>query len=363
MNQKNKTKVYLFCGSGGVGKTTLSAAYGIKLALEGYKTIVLTIDPAKRLADSLGLKNLTDKPKKINLGDLKKGAGELCAMMLDTKRTFDRIVEKYSPNTETADKIFNNKIYQHMSQMLAGSQEYMAMERLYEIWSENKYDVIIIDTPPMQNAIDFLEAPNKMMHMIQDSMLHMLLKPTMSLGKSGFKLFERGSQQILKVFDRFTGFAFLQDISEMLVAFKELISGFEERAGQIQNLLQNQDSNFVAVCTAQPNSISETMDFEYKLKSFGYHLQKIIVNRVFVGEKFSKTHIEADYKSIMKKTSEEVADILVENYKNYLPLIKRDAKEVGKLSKKIGAKNISQVPLFLSDIHDLDGLNQLTGYL
>jgi anion-transporting ArsA/GET3 family ATPase len=355
-------EIFLLCGSGGVGKTTMSAALGLKFANLGQKTIVLTIDPAKRLATSLGLKELSDTPKKIPIPrDL--GSGEMFAMMLDTKRTFDRIVEKYAPNPEARARILKNKVYQHMSSMLAGSQEYMAMERLYEIQQQNFYDVIIVDTPPMQNAIDFLQAPDKLSNMISNSMLHLLLKPTLAIGKTGFKFFERGSQQILKILDRIVGFAFLQDISEMLVAFQELLGGFNERAKLVRELLKNHSTHFIAVCTTQENSVAETEDFADKLKSFEYHLKKIIVNRVYSGKASTQDKVTTDKKDLRQFFKTEDVEVLVENYEKFLPLIRRDARQIAKLSQRVGKNNLDAIPLFLSDIHDLAGLSEIAKFL
>src|SRR3989339_318491 len=162
MIEQNK-HIYIICGSGGVGKTTTAAALGLSLAGGGKKVLVLTIDPARRLATALGLTSLSDDPQLIKTDFSGASCGELWAMRLNTKRTFDRLVDKYASSRETRDRIFHNKLYQHLSKMLAGTQEYMAMEKLYEIDKQAVYDVIVVDTPPMQNAVDFLAAPLKMM--------------------------------------------------------------------------------------------------------------------------------------------------------------------------------------------------------
>jgi anion-transporting ArsA/GET3 family ATPase len=346
-----------------VGKTTLSAALALKLAAQGYKTIVLTIDPAKRLANSLGLKHLGDTPQRIELPRSLKTRGELDAMMLDTKRTFDRIVEKYSPTRATAEKIFANKVYQHLSQMLAGSQEYMAMERLYEIWQQNSYERIIIDTPPMQNAVEFLEAPKRMNDMISNSMLHLLLKPSMALGKRGLKLFERGSQQILKIFDRIIGFAFLQDISEMLIAFQDLIGGFQSRANDVKKLLGSTQTRFVAVCTTHAHSVAETKYFKERLAEDGYSLFAVLANRVHAGPALSEMQMEHDQKKLLQTFSRADSEILIGNYNHHLPLIKRDEHRLKRLADIAGTAPITALPLFDSDIHDLTGLAKIGEFL
>lgn len=356
-------QIYLMCGSGGVGKTTLSAALALKFAVQGYKTIVLTIDPAKRLANSLGLKQLGDTPQHIDLPRSLKAQGELHAMMLDTKRTFDRIVEKYSPKQATAEKIFANKVYQHLSQMLAGSQEYMAMERLYEIWQQSAYERIIIDTPPMQNAVEFLEAPKRMNDMISNSMLHLLLKPSMMLGRRGLKLFERGSQHILKIFDRIIGFAFLQDISEMLIAFQDLIGGFQSRANDVKKLLGSAQTRFVAVCTTHAHSVAETKTFKERLTLDGYSLFAVLANRIHSGPALSPAQMEHDKKKLLQTLSPSDTDTLTDNYTRHLPLIKRDEYRLKQLTDIASTAPVTALPLFDSDIHDLAGLAKIGEFL
>ena len=351
------TEVLLVCGSGGVGKTTVSAALGLHFAQLGKKVVVITIDPAKRLATALGLNALLNTPQKITT------AGELFAMQLDTKKTFDQIVRRYASSAEVCEKIFANKIYQHMSQMLAGSQEYMAIEKLYEIWQQQNFDVIILDTPPVQNAVDFLAAPDKLSNMISNSMLHLLIKPSVAIGKVGMRFFAKGSQQILKIFDRLVGFAFLQDISDMLVLFEDLLSGFHDRAAATKSLLQSADTRFIAVGTTEPNSVAETMLFQERLQELGYHLQKIIVNRVYPEKSATPQQIKKDQMALTEIYGAKDAAILTENYQRFLPLISKDAEQIMRLAKKTDRKNIVTIPLFLSDVHDIKSLEHIAEHL
>lgn len=357
MNTEN-TRTYLICGSGGVGKTTVSAALGLKFAMMGKKTIVLTIDPARRLASSLGIEGLTDEPRQIALEDPGNG-GEMWAMMLDTKRTFDRIVEKYAPSKESVEKIFNNNIYRHMSQMLAGTQEYMAMERLYEVYSQNRYEVIILDTPPMQNALEFLAAPQRMLNLINNSILDIFLKPTVFLGKTGFKLLEKGTETVMKILDKIMGLPFLHDISDMFMAFKELLGGFQNRAQEVGELLSHPSSRFISVCTTAENSINETKGFKEQLDQFHYTLESIVVNRVFSGPDLSEEDILERENILKKHTDAETARVLAENFKKFLPLIRKDKDRVNTIARMVGKENIVTIPLFLSDVHDLSGLRQV----
>lgn len=352
-------QVKIICGSGGVGKTTLSATLALLSAQKGQKSIVLTIDPAKRLATSLGLSELDSDPQKISL----KGAkGEMWAMMLDTKRMFDRIIEKYSPNQDARDNILNNTLYQHMSKMMAGTQEYMAMEKLLEIYELDEYDTIIIDTPPMQNARDFLAAPKKMVDMINNSMMHLLLKPTLKLGKSSFKLFEAGSKTILKVFDRITGFAFLQDLSEMFIAFKELLQGFQERAKQVQELLNDPQTEFWMVCTSQSTSLNDAQKFLVDLEEQDFQLGPVLFNRVYEGQVLSDSQLKTA-EAHLKKNGVQKTKELINTYKLYRPCLEHDQESLSEFCQNNQIQSHVRIPLFLSDIHSLKQLKELALFL
>lgn len=351
-------EIHLVCGSGGVGKTTISAALGLKRSREGMKVIVLTIDPARRLASSLGISELGDDPRRIE--DPMSSKGELWAMMLDTKRTFDRLVERYAPDAGSRERILNNKIYKHLSKMLAGTQEYMAMERLHDIAQAGVYDVIVVDTPPMQNAREFLIAPERMTSMISNSMLHLLLKPGLMLGKTGMKFLEKGSQIILKIFDRITGYAFLQDISEMLIAFQGMLGGFEKRAHEVAALLARAGTQFIAVCTAEPNSLAEIIEFKKQLDGFGYVLERVIVNRAYAGAEIPPEQVRKDRSELVALLDTETAEALTQNYLRYLPLLQRDRKSLSTLARQVGGKKaVTTIPLFEADVHDMDGLGRV----
>jgi len=351
-------RTFLICGSGGVGKTTVSAALGVKFAMMGYKTLVLTIDPAKRLATSLGIEGLADIPQKIEL-HAHPEAGEMWAMMLDTKRTFDKIVEKYAPSKAQADRIYQNPVYSGMSQMLAGTQEYMAMEKLYEIHQTNAYDIIVLDTPPMQNALDFLSAPQRMSSLISNSFMSLLMKPAVFASKSGLKLVEFGTKPLVKIFDKIVGFSFLHDLSEMFILFTELLDGFHSRADNVRQMLTHPDCSFMAVCTTNEHSISEVNGFYNQLMDYQYHLEKIIVNRVYQGTCYSEEELEMLWDEMEEFCTENDSATIIQNYKKYIPLIKNDTAIINSLSDLVGNHNVSTIPLFLSDVHDLHSLQKV----
>ncbi len=357
-------KLILVCGSGGVGKTTLSASLALQMAASGKKVMVLTIDPAKRLATSLGLEVLDDKPRKISPKLFQKvtqnGSGELWAMMLDSKSTFDQLVTRFAPSKEVEQKILSNKIYQHMSSMMAGSQEYMAMEKLYEFSQKNDYDLIVIDTPPTTHAIDFLNAPQKMIDALGHSMIHLLLKPAMMVSQKGFKLFEKGSQIILKIFDRITGFAFLQEISEMLVAFKELLGGFQSRAADVKKILASPDTSFILVSACEDKSIEEARYFIKTLKELSLTLSGLILNRVYPYYEMSGAKKNKAVKELKSLMGDDIAEKMETCFDLFQKRAERDERFKNDMKNILGKKEfLITIPLFESDIHDLEGLYRL----
>lgn len=356
--------IILVCGSGGVGKTTVSATLAIKGAQLGRKVVVLTIDPARRLATSLGLKGLTGEPKKIQSPIFEKnGRGELYAMMLDTKRTFDQLISKYAPSKEIKEKILNNQIYQKLSDMIVGSQEYMAMEKLYEFSTTTDFDLIVIDTPPTTHAIDFLNAPSRMVGAISNSMIHLLVKPAMRMGKSGLKIIDKGAQIILKVFDRIIGFAFLQEMSEMLIAFHSLLDGFEGRAEEVKKILEARGTGFILVSAPEEKSVEEGVLFSQTLKKMNMALEGIVLNRMHPLYKKSARQRKLDLEQLVSVTDQNLAMKMMEIFDLYQKRAELDGAFAQRLGNLLQDKPMAQVPLFNSDVHDMKGLQKLGEYL
>lgn len=363
----NEKKIILVCGSGGVGKTTLAASLALKGASFGKKTIVLTIDPAKRLATSMGLAKLGGEPTRISPKKIEAETGQknifLDAMMLNTKRTFDELITRYAPNTNVRDRILGNKIYLNLSNMMAGSQEYMAMEKLHDLVGRTDYDLIVVDTPPTTHAIDFLEAPDRMMSMLGDSMIHVLLKPAVAMGKSGFFLFDKGAKLILKVLDKITGFELLKDVAEMLDAFREMLGGFESRAAEVKKMLQSSEAVFVLVTANDERSVSEARFFDEKMKSLQLNLNGIIMNRCFPFSEASEKEIDEDLNELSKKYGPELAEKITQVRKTEEPLIEEEGvrqKEMKSLLEK--GQFFLKIPLFQGDVHDLEGLWLIASY-
>jgi anion-transporting ArsA/GET3 family ATPase len=357
-------RVCICAGSGGVGKTTSSAAIAAGMAARGKKVAVLTIDPAKRLADSLGLPELGNEerqvdPKLFEQAGVDSQGGELWAMMLDAKATFDELVRRHAPDAETRDRILSNRIYQQLSAALAGSQEYMAMEKLFELHAEDRYDLLVLDTPPSRNALDFLEAPRRLMQFIEGRALQVFMRPT----GLGMKVFGRGTSMMFSVLRRLTGVEVLEDLSEFFQAFSGMVGGFQERAKRVNELLADPGTCFLVVCAPQGEPITEAVYFHRKLVEAELPFGGVIVNKV---------HYASELPPYEEGFEEELAEVLgdrdlarrvARNYDDYCVLAARDQRNIKRLTAEMRARLVIQVPYLDTDVHDLSGLMRINDYL
>jgi anion-transporting ArsA/GET3 family ATPase len=325
---------------------------------------VLTIDPAKRLADSLGLPELGNEERRVDPklfadAGVETEGGELWAMMLDAKATFDELVRRHAPDAETRDRILSNRIYQQLSNALAGSQEYMAMEKLFELHAEDRYDLLVLDTPPSRNALDFLEAPRRLMQFIEGRALQVFMKPT----GLGMKVFGRGTSMMFSVLRRLTGVEVLEDLSEFFQAFSGMVGGFRERAKRVNELLANPETCFLVVCAPQGEPITEAVYFHRKLVEAELPFGGVIVNKV---------HYESELPSYDEGLEQELADALgdpdlarrvIENFDDYRALAARDQRNIKRLTAEMRARLVIQVPYLDADVHDLPGLMRMNEYL
>jgi anion-transporting ArsA/GET3 family ATPase len=272
-------KVIICCGSGGVGKTTLAAALGVKGAELGLKVLVLTIDPARRLATSLGLTDLGDEEvKNVNEGQFK---GALYASMLNMKRTFDEFITSMAPSAAVADRVLNNNIYKQISTALNGSQEYTALEKLLQAANSGGYDLIILDTPPTKHAMDFLNAPVKIHTLFQDSIIKWFLMPFTTLDRLSLGLMNRGTRAAFKAFEKIGGSEFLGSLTEFFSSIRAWQKLLRDRTAEVHRLLTSDATGFVLVTGFNSVRIDEARFFEKSLKRGGYSLSAIIVNRAF----------------------------------------------------------------------------------
>ncbi|MCB1215215.1 MAG: ArsA family ATPase [Deltaproteobacteria bacterium] len=280
----SQQKVILCAGPGGVGKTTTAAALALGASYHGLKTLVMTIDPAKRLADSLGIKRLDYQERRLKAQEWEsaglKPKASLHALMLDTKRTFDGVIRRHASSEEQAKAILDNPLYKHLSNMIGGSQEYMAMEKLYEIQQRGVYDLIVVDTPPSRHALDFLEAPERMKGLIGDSLLKWFLKPSLFVGRAGFRLLDRPLKRIFSSLDKVAGYDFLKDLSEMLLTSAGLLEGFHQRAEKVQALLSHQQTSFILISSPEKIPLQEAYYFYARILKSNQRLGAFIFNRV-----------------------------------------------------------------------------------
>jgi anion-transporting ArsA/GET3 family ATPase len=281
--------VLVTTGAGGVGKTTTAAALGVAAARAGRRTLVLTIDPARRLAQAMGLERLDDTPSRVPLpvtsgsgsGSDGQGApGELHAMMLDMQTTFDRLVDAHATSADHARAIKSNRIYRTLSSTLSGTQEYMAMERLHELHEAGTWDLIVVDTPPTRSALDFLDAPKRMTSFLDGRLLRLLLKPSVAAGKGVGRMVGFGATTFMRVAGKVTGMDLLEDLADFFRNFEGMYDGFKERAGEVLHLLQQPSSRFVVVTSPEPPPLREARFFLQRLEQEGLHAAGLVVNRI-----------------------------------------------------------------------------------
>jgi anion-transporting ArsA/GET3 family ATPase len=344
-----RKEVCICAGSGGVGKTTTSASIALGMAERGKKVAVLTIDPAKRLANALGLPELGNEERRVDV-DV---PGELWAMMLDAKRTFDELIEWHAPDARTRDAVLSNRIYQELSSAVAGSQEYMAMEKLYELHREGRYDLLVLDTPPTRSALDFLEAPRKLSAFIDSRSLHLFTTP----GRLGLKVLGRGSGLVFSLMKRATGIDLLEDLSEFFRSFGEMSKGFQERAVRVNDLLADRRTAFVLVTSPRSAAIDEAVYFHHRILDAGLPFGAAIANRVHLIEP------EASTDGLVELLGDQLAEKVERNLDDYRRLADRDRVNLDLLRRRLGRKPMIEVPELDDEVHDLDGLRRMDEYL
>ncbi|HET8540117.1 MAG TPA: ArsA-related P-loop ATPase [Anaeromyxobacter sp.] len=277
-------RIAVCVGPGGVGKTTVAAALALDRAVRGGRVLVCTIDPARRLADALGLSALGNVESRVPEHKFAEAGlrprGELFAMMLDVKRTWDDLVTRHAPDAARRERILRNRLYQQMSSALAGSQEYMAMEKLYELATDRDYDFIVLDTPPTAHALDFLEAPDRILDFLGNETARALLAPLAGAGRMGLRLAQLGGGYIAKTLARFTGQAMLADLGDFLQGFQGMYDGFKERAAAVHALLSRREVGFVLVTSPSPIAIDEALAFHERLHAESMPVAGLVANRV-----------------------------------------------------------------------------------
>ncbi|HEY5251207.1 MAG TPA: ArsA-related P-loop ATPase [Acidimicrobiales bacterium] len=366
-------EIIVACGPGGVGKTTTAAAAAAMAAARGGgKVLVLTIDPARRLADALGLEGIGNTERRVpdeafaSAGV--KPRGQLYAAMLDTKESWDALIRHHAPDERTRDEILANPLYRNISGRFVQSHDYIAMERLFEIHSEGVYDLIVVDTPPTRNALDFLDAPERMADFFSSRLLRWLIVPYRS------RLVNFASKPFYQVADRILGTQFLADIAEFFILFQTMYDGFVERAHAVQRLLADRRTSFIVVSTLETVPLREAEYFAQAITERKLHLGAIVLNKVL--PEYLRDPQGAVVAERLRDGAEEIAPAIApelavadaaqvrrvlaeiaQNYLDYRLVAQSEAEKQAELST--AAETLVSVPYFDTDVHDFAGLMRL----
>ena len=368
-------RVIVCCGSGGVGKTTVAASLACALAEEDRRILVLTIDPARRLMTALGLTDLGAEPVTISRARLRRAGidcrGEVVAAMLDQKSTWDRMVQRYAPTQESAKRIMNNRFYQGVSDAFIGSQEYMAIETLYELNASGEYDCVVIDTPPSRNALDFLDAPDHLSDFVGARFLSWLGGGA----RFGIRAFNLAASPLLRLADRLVGADVLAELSEFATELSGLYGGVQQRAREVNRLLRSPVVGFVVVTTLEAAAFGEAQFFIRELRARSMPLRGVVVNRVYPdllrdsGAAMAASSLVEDEqlpawlgKQLETPVAADALHTIGEDFLLYHRLAVRDGRQLGQLGR-LGKAPLVEIPLMEAGVSDLEGLGQIAALL
>ncbi len=364
--------VIVCCGSGGAGKTTISAAIGVAGAEAGRNVCVVTIDPARRLADALGLEHLDNTPRRIE----GSWSGELSAVMLDAKGTFDDLVTRYSETAEQAGRIFQNRLYRNLTSALSGTQEYMAMEKLYELHEEGGFDLVVVDTPPTRHALDFLDAPRRLYSFLENRVFRLLLVPT----RAYMRAMTLAAQALLRTISRVAGSEIVEDAIAFFRAFEGMEEGFRERARRVEELLGHRGTAFVLVVAPREDSLDEARFFTRRLAESSISVSALVVNRLFpnfaphqpnesvqqalVPQPPAPSRPSAPGAVGQAAAPDPTAyEELRQNLTDFLVVAMREERYSVALAGEVAPARVVRVPFLREDVHDLQGLRVVARYL
>ena len=360
-------RIVVCVGTGGVGKTTTAAALALSGALTGRRAMVLTIDPARRLAEALGVGSLSSRGERIAPEALEalglEVRGTLSAAMLDQKSAWDDFITRHAPSTEVRDTILRNEFYQHLSRSFAGSTEYMAIEELYRIDESGEFDLIVLDTPPTGHALDFLEAPRRLEDFLDRSVIGWLVKPYVAVGWSAWKTASRTARFLMKRIEDATGIATLRQISDFFVAMERLFDGIAERSRKVRDLLSGEHTAFVLVAGPEEQVLGESEMLTSKMRALGMPLKGVVMNRTHpLPEDGEATVSLNDVRTLLVMcgihgVSEDVSEWLWHVYDDACTIARAEElrREVFEEGLESGIACIS-VPELLGDVHDLRAL-------
>ena len=369
-------EVVVCCGAGGVGKTTLSAALGIRMAAdEDMRVLVLTVDPARRLATALGMEEIGDEPVRVPPARLRRAGlplrGELSAAMLDAKSAWDRVVHRYAPSEEVAARILRNRFYQGISESFIGSHEYMVMETLYDLHASHEFDCVVVDTPPSRSALDFLEAPANLADFIGGRLISLLAGGS----RIGFGALNLAARPVMSIADRLLGADVLHELAQFASDLQELYGGIEKRSRQVGRLMRSDAVGFVVITTLEQQAFTEAEFFASRLRASSMPLRAIIVNRVLPdvfedesAQRFAVALTEEDAlppwlgRQLGERVSAATANHLGESFLAYNRLARRDAQQRARLAR-MGRVPVATVPLHGETESEIQGLVRIASEL
>jgi len=345
-------RVIVCCGSGGVGKTTTAAAMAVEASRRGRRVVLITIDPAKRLADALGLDRLSNMPSDVTLPD----GGRIAAMMLDARATFDDVIRRNARNDEQVRRILGNPFYANVASRLSGSQEYMAAEKLFELHSDERFDLVIVDTPPTREALDFLDAPQKLMNFLDHRVYRWLIAPA----RGGLKVLHIAAQPILRTIGRVIGADVLADAIDFFQAFEGIEEGFRTRAEEVQSLLRSTDTRYVVVASPRHDTVNEAMYFVSQLARGGIDTSAVIVNRLQPRfGKHSATKLRTEIKRLEAESPDADELILHRNMADLVAVADAEEKSIEPLLTYAESAVVTRVALRADDVHDLTSIGSI----
>jgi anion-transporting ArsA/GET3 family ATPase len=363
--------IVICCGSGGVGKTTTAAVLALEGARRGRNAVVVTIDPAKRLANALGLDELSNTAREIDRRTWSPGdpstQGRLSALMLDTKTTFDGLVARYAADEGQAARILENRFYRNVSGALGGTQEYMAMEKLHELHEEGGYDLIVVDTPPTRHALDFLDAPKRITRLLDNRIFRLLMMPT----RASLRVAGVAVQTFLRTVGKVVGSEVIDDVVAFFRAFEGMEEGFRERAANVLALLDDPATRFVLITAPQRDAVEEGVYFAEEIRAHDLTVDALIVNRVHptfgdeqaAGLRARAAHLldhapDGDAKAASVRLAAQY-----ENLADFQEIATRERLHLEAVRSRIGSAPVSTVPFLAHDVHDFGALSEIAARL
>ncbi|HUQ39862.1 MAG TPA: ArsA-related P-loop ATPase [Acidimicrobiales bacterium] len=352
--------IVVCCGSGGVGKTTTAAALAVEAARLGRRACVVTIDPAKRLADALGLESLTNMPGRVE----GPWSGELWAVMLDTKSTFDALVTQYADTPAQAERILANRLYRNISGALSGTQEYMAMEKLFElhqaagVGDAPAYDLIVVDTPPTRNALDFIDAPRRLTKFLDNRLFRLLVMPS----RTYLRAVSVATQAFLRTVARVVGAEVVDDAVAFFQSFEGMEQGFRERAQRVLELLADDATVFVLVASPRRDTVEEALYFADRLIEAGIGVDGLVVNRMHPRFGAVTGSAAADRSRAETLASTPLGGLFA-NLADFRQVAEHEEEHLAELAERVAPAPVARVPFLDHDVHDLDGLGEVAAAL